>query len=832
MPEHLTADATGTTCVLCGLPLPSHPHQSIYRSEPLRFCCSGCRQVFLLLAESGLLEGDFRGSELYKTSLRLGIIGRPDGASPPLSPPTVDPQGTCELVLQIDGMWCSSCSWLIEKVIGSSPGVVRTNVLYASDTARIAYRPEQTAPEEISAAIERLGYHASKRDADPDVQVKERRSLLMRMGVSLFLLNNIMFFSYVLYIGYFQEVAAEMKHLVPMILFGMTLPSVFWCGLPIHRKAWASLRNGAPTMELLFSIGIFASFFYSIYEMMTGGPHFYFDTAAALVALLLVGKFLEISAKHKASEGIHRLYRMLPRKVRVAAPEGERLVAIEKLRVGDRFIVKGGEKVPADGIVEQGSATVDESLLTGESRPLPKGPGDAVIASSINVNGHVTVRTTVVGEGTVLAGIIRMVERALTSKSPLERTVDGVARVFIPAVLFFAAATAVAVYAQTSNVEESLLRAITVLVIACPCVLGMATPLALAVGVGYATRQGILIKDGETLQRLARINEVVFDKTGTVTGGRFALLGYRASDGEPEEMLRLVGSLEQASGHPIAIAIVRACDDLGLTLEPVEQVHVTDGKGIIGTVAGKRVVAGSESFVRDEGFFPGPRELNRVEDERGAGRTIVYAGVGEGRRVIVLVLGDAVRPEAAGAVARLRGEGIGVSLLSGDASGTTASIARQAGIGDHAGNILPGEKIARIMEFQKGKKRVAMVGDGVNDAPALAQADVGIAMGSGAQMAVESAGVTLLREDLTLIPEALLIARRTVRTVKQNLLWAFLYNAIGLILAAVGILNPLIAAAAMLISSLSVVINSMRLREKEGGVRRMLFEILVPWWEP
>jgi heavy metal translocating P-type ATPase len=825
------SDPSPAGCALCGLRLPARPYQAVHRNENLPFCCSGCRQVFLLLAESGLLEGDFRTSELYRTSLRLGIIGRPDPAPGPEALPA-DLEGTSELFLHVDGMWCSSCSWLIEKVIGAEKGVVRTSVLYASDTARITYRPEQTAPAEITAAVERLGYHASSRDADPDAHVQERRSLLIKMGVALFLLNNIMFFSYVLYIGYFQEVAAEMKRLVPMILFGMTLPSILWCGFPIHRKAWASIRNAAPTMELLFSIGIVASFSYSVYEMLRGGEHFYFDTAAALVALLLVGKFLELSAKQKASEGIHRLYRMLPRKVRIIAPEGERLVGIEKLQPGDSFVVKAGEKVPADGIVVQGTATVDESLLTGESRPLPKAPGDAVVASSMNVNGHLTVRATVIGDGTVLAGIIRMVEGALTSKSPLERTVDRVTRVFIPAVLLLAASTGGILFMLTGSVEESLLRAITVLVIACPCVLGMATPLALAVGVGYATRQGILIRDGETFERLARVSDCVFDKTGTITEGRFALLGFRRQGREDREMLRYVGSLELSSSHPIALAIVQACATHGLPLEAADAVEIVDGKGIRGMVGGTKVVVGTEAFLRVEGFCVDRADIELFLEEKKAGRTVVCAGVEGKREVLVMVLGDAVKHGALDAVRILRGLGIGVRLLSGDASETTASIAAQAGIGAHQGNALPAEKIAQIADLQKEGKRVAMVGDGVNDAPALAQADVGIAMGSGTQMAVESAGVTLLRDDLTLVPEAIHLARRTVRTVRQNLLWAFLYNSVGLVLAAAGVLNPLIAAAAMLVSSLSVVINSMRLRQKEGRLGRMLFDILVPWWEP
>jgi heavy metal translocating P-type ATPase len=787
--------------------------------------------VFLLLSESGLLEGDYKSSSLYQTSLKLGIISNPTDAAPvSSSPPSLD--GTRELVLQIDGMWCSSCSWLIEKVVGGEKGVAQANVMYASDTARIHYRPEVTSPEAISASIEKLGYHTADRDADSDHRAKERRSLLIRMGVALFLMNNIMFFSYVIYVGYFQDLATEMKSLVPWVLLGFTTPAVLWCGLPIHRKAWASLKNGAPTMELLFSIGIFASFVYSIHEMFVGGDHFYFDTAASLVALLLVGKFLELMAKQGAAEGVKRLYQMLPKKVRILAPEGERLVSIEKLMPGDSFVVKSGEKIPADGVILEGNGTVDESLLTGESKPLVKKPGDSVIASSMNVNGHLTIQATVIGEGTVLSGIIRMVEEAISSKSGLERVVDRIARIFIPAVVVFSVAAGALNYAFGGSVEEALLRTITILVIACPCVLGMATPLALAAGIGYATRQGILIRDGETLQRLAAIDTVVFDKTGTITRGKFSLAECRPGNLGETEFLRLVGGLEQASSHPIALAVVEACLAKAIETTTAKDVLVADGKGLSGTVDGLRVTIGTESFVQSAGYHLSDGDAEFARAMRTAGNTVVVAGIEGNTSAGILVLGDELKQGVADAVGACLTSKLHVSLLSGDSGATTAAVASRIGIDDFTGDMLPGGKIGRIAELQSAGRRVAMIGDGVNDAPALAKADVGIAMGNGTEIAVASSGVTLLRDDPALVREAILIARRTVVTMKQNLVWAFFYNSIGLVLAAMGLINPLLAAGAMLVSSLSVVLNSTRLREEEGHAWKQFREILFPWWEP
>jgi heavy metal translocating P-type ATPase len=787
--------------------------------------------VFLLLSESGLLQGDYKTSDLYQISLRLGIIGKPDDASPTTEPTQEELKETQELVLRVDGMWCSSCSWLIEKVVGSQPGVVHTRVIYASDTAKVYYKPEQIAPEQITKSIEKLGYATSLRDADTKEHSSERKSLLIKMGVALFLMKNIMFFSYVLYIGYFQELATEMQSLIPYILTGLALPSVFWCGLPIHKKAFRSLLGKAPTMELLFSIGIFAAFLYSIYSVATGHNHYYFDTASSLVALLLVGKYIELSAKHKATENINRLYQMLPKKVRLKAFDGDRLVSIDKLQVGDSFIVKSGEKIPADGEIVSGRAVVDESLLTGESKPIEKNVSDSVVASSMNVNGILEIRATRIGKETVLSNIISLVERALSTKSTLEQTVDKLTRYFIPSILLLSALTFGVLLTQSVGIETALLRAITVLVIACPCALGMATPLAIAAGIGYAAKRGILIRDGSALQQAAKINCVVFDKTGTLTEGKFTLLNFHFNSVSRNDALRSLGSLEQASNHPLANAIMRYCTEQSLTLSDATQVTITDGKGIAGIVEGKRVVIGNEQFVTDAGFTLESSHKEMIEREVDCGRTVVFAGIEDTPQAGWLSLGDSLKASTRETTAQLHKSGLSVHVLSGDAERTTSAIARQAGIEHFKAQALPQDKIEYIKILQTNRETLAMVGDGVNDAPALAQADIGIAMSEGTEIAIASSSITLLRDDLTLIPESIEISRRTVLTVRQNLVWAFLYNTIGIVAVVFGLLNPLMAAGAMLASSLSVVANSMRLREAKGKTFQKVLEILVPWRE-
>ncbi len=788
-----------------------------------------------MLVEGGYVAGEFQESELYLQCLNLGIIGNPgrDDEPPPLSPEEL--KDACELTLHVEGMWCSACSWLIEKAIGSESGVVATRVSFASDTAKIHYLPQQIGPEQISAQIDRLGYKSVSRDDLREASVRERNSLLARTGIAFFLLMNTMFFSYVLYVGYFDELSAEIQFIVPFVLLGLSTPAVTWCGFPIHRKAWHSLRVGAPTMEVLLTTSILSAFLYSVYALARGLDHFYFDTATALVAILLLGKLIEHSAKHRAAESIHRLYEMLPRKVRIKSNGQQHLASIEQLRVGDLFVVREGEKIPADGCIVTGSTTVDESFLTGEAKPVPKQQGDAVIGSSMNHAGAIEVEATRTHDATMIYSIIRMVEEALERRSPIERTVDRIARFFVPAVLLVALATACVLALNGAGAEQTLLRAITVLVIACPCALGMATPLAIAAGIGYAAERGILIRDGSAVQRAASVNTAVFDKTGTLTEGKFALVEVLPSGKHPNETLRLLASLEQYSNHPIGNAVVAAWDpDTGGLLD-ARDVRTFGGQGIEGRVGSgtdTRVALGTAAFVKGFGFQVPVQLTSATHMQAEQGNTVVYFGIGDEGDAGALVLGDRLKASARETCKKLQSDGIEVKLVSGDSARTTSAIASEAGIANYVADALPQDKIAIVEQMQSQGDVVAMVGDGVNDAPALAQSDVGIAIGGGTEIAMESSAFTLLRNDLSLVNEALHTAARTVSTVKQNLAWAFLYNVVGMFLAIVGLLNPLIAAVAMLVSSLSVVTNSLRLKAGQGKFKAKLIEFFFPWIEP
>ncbi len=806
------------TCALCELELPRHPVNWREEETEKLFCCLGCKRVFEILSDSALIEGDFRNSELYRQAVRLGIIGNPAAESrqPQQTPPKKELEKAKVLSLHISGMWCAACSWLIEKVVGARDGVVHSQVNFATDSAKIYYRPEKLSAGSIISAIDSLGYKALHRHRMPDEYSAHKKALLLRLGIALFLMLNVMMFSYVLYVGYFQPLAVQMHKLAPIILLVFSTPAVLWCGYPIYRKGVQSIRSGVPTMEILFSLSIISAFCYSIYAIIMGYNHFYFDTSVSLVALLLLGKFIETSAKQTASKGINSLYRMLPQKVRLKSAAKTRLVSVELLQPGDRFIVRPGEKVAADGIVVSGRTTVDESLLSGESRPVEKYPGSTVTGSAINLTGVIEVEALRVGEQAELAKIIALVESALHKKTSLERLVDKISRVFIPFVIVLALSAATHLLFHGAGFEHALLRAITILVIACPCALGLATPLAIAAGINLATSRGILVREINALSKAKRIDTVVFDKTGTLTEGKFTLLelGCPVADADSEQMLGLLGSLERNANHPLGEAVVSVCRQQNLRMYETQNVEFAEGRGIACEVLAevkRKVVAGNLEFIRACGFELAPADLTQAQAAASLGRTVVFWAVEGWPRAGYLVFGDRLKPDARETVERFKNEGIAVVLLSGDADRTTGALARQAGIDDYAAGLLPGDKLSAIIKLQQSGRQVAMVGDGVNDAPAIAQADVGIALGRGTEIALESSAIVILSDELIPVCEMIDISRGTLRTIAQNLIWASVYNIAGLAVAVAGYLNPLMAALAMLASSLSVVGNSLRL---------------------
>jgi heavy metal translocating P-type ATPase len=790
-------------CALCGLHCGAHPVES----SGLVFCCPGCLNVHTILRESGVIGSgeDFRATELYRRSLELGLIARPvpEPAAPTAQSP---PAETREILYHVKGMWCTSCAWLIERALRSERGVVNVEVMFASDLVRVRYDPQSLPTSRLAASIDSLGYRAEEcRGVEGRQQDTVRRDLLLRMGVAAFLWLNVMTFSLVVYVGYFESVNEAARRTIPFILMALSIPAVFWSALPIHRAAFLGALRGVIRVEALLSLGILAAWGYSSYQAIAGGDRVYFDTACAIVTLLLAGKLMEHGAKQRTARAVELLYRMMPRKARVILDGQERFVSIEALQAGMLFLVKPGERIPADGVVREGESHADESIVTGESRPVSKRAGDPVVGGSLNMGGVLRVTAGAVGTQSTLSQIIRSVEAALASRSDLERTVDRVARAFVPAVIVIALA-AFAMLAVMLDPGTALVRAIAVLVIACPCALGIATPLALTGAVGLASRRGILVNDVRVLETIRNVHVMLLDKTGTVTEGQFEMTD---SAGDME-VLGAVASLEAASEHPIGQAVTRWARASGIPIREATGVIVRTGCGIEGTVGGREVFAGNRALVQGRAALSTAAFEQNARHWESLGYTVVFFG--EGRTVAgVAAFGDSVRADAGELIADLRRRHIRTVLVSGDSAATTAAVAAAIGLPDYRAEVPPGGKAAVVREFQESGLVVAMAGDGVNDAPALAQADLGIALGSGADLAMKAAPMVLMNNSLARLPEAFELAGRTFRVVRQNLFWALAYNTAGISLAVTGVLNPILAAAAMVLSSLSVIANSLRI---------------------
>ncbi len=777
--------ATDTFCSLCAEPCP----------DGGEFCCMGCGNVYSILVESGAIRpgDDPRQTDLFKRSLELGLISnaRPDSRASriPVDAPVED------RLFHVSGMWCGACGWLIEHVLGQEQAIREVHVFFTSDLLRVRYCPQYLPSGRIEESLGKLGYTATKHSGQAADNSGERRRELMRVGLSAFLWMNVMVLNLSVYLG------GTVRQFLPYLVMALAAPVVFYCGLPVLRLGWAGLRVGRPRMETLLALGIVSAYGYSVAQTLLGGNHLYFDIACAIVTLVLLGKFLERNARETATRAITMLYHTLPVKARVLSGGRERFVALEQLQTGDLFVVKPGERIPADGMVVRGESHVDESVLTGESRPVERGRGDTVTGGSLNTGGVLEVRATAVGDQSVLAQIVKAVEAALSRRSDIERLADTVARVFVPFVMVLAVAVAVGNLLAGVDAGEALMRSITVLVIACPCALGVATPLAVTTAIGAASRRGILIADPRSLERLRGIDTVLLDKTGTVTEGRFRLL-----EGDAEH-LKLVAAIERHSEHPLGRAIAAEAVEFAVA----EEVQILKGMGVLGRVGVREVFCGNRAMLVECALFADAMLEARARKEEARGHTVVFYGW-DGRVTGVFVFGDRVRPEARTLLERLHAAGIRVGIVSGDAGGTVESVAQEVGADFFHAETLPDSKQQLVAQLQAEGRKVVMVGDGVNDGPALAQADLGIAMGSGTDLAMKASNVVLMTADLTRIMDVFVISDRTMRVVRQNLCWSFVYNLLGISFAASGRLNPIIAAGAMVVSSLFVAWNSSRLR--------------------
>ncbi|MFQ3802860.1 heavy metal translocating P-type ATPase [Staphylococcus equorum] len=715
--------------------------------------------------------------------------------------------------LDVIGMTCAACSNRIEKVLNRDAGVEHANVNLTTENATIAYNPEMTSIDDLIKKIQKIGYDAkpkqaaSEKSSQKEQELKHKRTKLI---ISAILAAPLLLTMFVHLFG------MQIPHIFmnPWFQFALATPVQFIIGWQFYVGAYKNLRNGSANMDVLVALGTSAAYFYSLYEMIKWlnltnyTPHLYFETSAVLITLILFGKYLETRAKTQTTNALSELLNLQAKEARVLRNQEELMIPLNEVVQGDHLIIKPGEKIPVDGKVIKGTTSIDESMLTGESIPIEKVQNDNVIGSTMNKNGSITVEATKVGKDTALASIIKVVEEAQGSKAPIQRLADIISGYFVPIVVGIALLTFIVwiTLVQTGQFEPALVAAIAVLVIACPCALGLATPTSIMVGTGKAAENGILFKGGEHIERTHQVNTVVLDKTGTITNGKPVVTDFDGDD----KVLQLLASAEKGSEHPLAESIVNYAKKNHIPFLEVAHFEAIPGHGIKATIDGKSLCVGNRKFMIEENIAINSAEtqLSRFEQD---GKTAMMIAIDSELKGTIAVA-DTVKASTSEAIQQLHDLDIEVVMLTGDNERTAQAIAKQVGIDTVIAEVLPEEKASKIVELQDQGKTVAMVGDGVNDAPALVQADIGIAIGSGTEVAIEAADVTILGGDLLLIPKAMKASKSTIRNIRQNLFWAFGYNVAGIPIAALGLLAPWVAGAAMALSSVSVVTNALRLK--------------------
>jgi Cu+-exporting ATPase len=792
MPSQFDLPISGLTCASCA-----------GRVERALAQVSGVQSASVnLLAERAQVQGDVELGALISAVQHAGY--------------KVAQQS---LELQITGMTCSSCAGRVERALLKVPGVLSATINLASERAHLQLLGS-VEPAALITAVTAAGYQASLLNAvapphdngsnSNNALHSERLRLVLAIALALPLLLPMLL----------QPLGVHWM-LPAWLQFMLATPVQFILGARFYRAGYRALRAGSANMDLLVALGTSAGYGLSLYmwwrtptEVM---PHLYFEASAVVIALVLLGKYLESRAKRQTSSALRALEALRPEFATRLQDGVEQQVAIAQLQLDQLIVVKPGERFPVDGLIIEGSSHADEALLTGESLPVAKQPGDTVSTGAINGEGRLVLRIQALGGATQLAQIIQLMENAQAGKAPIQKLVDRVSQVFVPAVLGIALLTLLGWLAYGAGLEVALLNAVSVLVIACPCALGLATPTAIMVGTGVAARHGILIKDAQALEIAHKVRHVVFDKTGTLTSGEPQVVHLQALDDDPTQLLQLAGSLQQGSEHPLAKAVLAACSAQNIALSAISNSQALPGKGTQAHVQQRLLALGNQRLLTEHGVAPGLLAANALAWE-AEGRSLAWLlELAPQPQVLgLLAFGDSLKPGVKAAIRQLQGLGISCHLLSGDNLGSVNAVADALHIAERQANVLPADKLARIHALKQQAAaqhgRVAMVGDGINDAPALAAADIGIAMGGGTDVAMHAAGITLLRGDPRLVPSALEICRRTYQKIQQNLFWAFIYNLIGLPLAAFGLLNPVLAGAAMALSSVSVVGNALLLK--------------------
>ncbi|WP_088291752.1 heavy metal translocating P-type ATPase [Ureibacillus sinduriensis] len=720
----------------------------------------------------------------------------------------------------ITGMTCAACATRIEKVLGKLDGIANANVNLALEKAMVEFNPSEVTIPDIIAKIEKLGYGAhqkqdGKEQADHrEMHIKDQQrkfifSVIFSLPLLWTMVGHFTFTSF-LYVPEFL--------MNPWIQLILATPVQFIIGKQFYVGAYKALRNGSANMDVLVVLGTSAAYFYSLYQAIVTagthhGPHLYFETSAVLITLILLGKLFEAKAKGRSSEAIKKLMGLQAKTAIVVRDGAEKRVPLEEVVIGDMILVKPGEKIPVDGEVAEGTTAVDESMLTGESLPVDKMNGDVLYGSTINKNGFIKMTATRVGRDTALAQIIKVVEDAQGSKAPIQRMADRISGIFVPIVVGIAILTFLVwiIWIHPGEFTPALEVLIAVLVIACPCALGLATPTSIMAGSGRAAEFGILFKGGEHLEQTQEIDTVVVDKTGTVTHGKPVLTDVLIAENQDEnKVLSLIGAAEKQSEHPLAQAIVHGIEEKGIELGNIQYFEAIPGFGVQATISGQGVIIGTRKLMQQYGIDI-TSVLPMMEELEGNGKTAMLVGI-NGKYAGLVAVADTIKETSPEAVRQLQDMGIKVIMMTGDNERTAQAIGREVGVDEVIAEVLPEGKAAVVKKLQQQGKKVAMVGDGINDAPALATADIGMAIGTGTDVAMEAADITLIRGDLKSIADAIIMSRKTMRNIKQNLFWAFAYNIVGIPIAAAGFLAPWVAGAAMAFSSVSVVLNALRLQ--------------------
>lgn len=715
--------------------------------------------------------------------------------------------------LTISGMTCAACSNRIEKVLNKIDGVINANVNLTTEQATVEYYRGVVNSDDFISKIQNLGYDAKVKEGQNQYSNKDKRLKKQLTKLVIAAILSIPLLATMLVHLFHMPLPSIFMN--PWFQFILATPVQFIIGWQFYKGAYKNLKNGSANMDVLVALGTSAAYFYSIYEMFkwlnhtTQMPHLYFETSAVLITLILFGKYLETKAKTQTTNALGELLSLQAKEARVIKDNKEMMIPVKDVQVNDNILIKPGEKIPVDGVILKGTTSIDESMLTGESIPVDKQINDKVIGATINQNGAIVIQATQVGNDTALANIIKVVEQAQGSKAPIQRLADQISGYFVPTVIGIALLTFIIwiTLVHFGQFEPALVAAISVLVIACPCSLGLATPTSIMVGTGRAAEKGILFKGGQYVEQAQNIDTIVLDKTGTITNGKPVVTDFEGDN----ETLQLLASAEYASEHPLAKAIVDYAQTNNINLINTDTFNALPGHGIEASVSQKQVLVGNRQLMTSNNVELSNHIESKMTDWESNGKTamlIAINGVYQG----LIAVADTIKDNAIESIRRLHDMNINVVMLTGDNDNTAQAIAKQVGIDRVIANVLPDEKSAHITHLQKEGKQVAMVGDGVNDAPALVTADIGIAMGTGTEVAIEAADITILGGDLSLLPKTLSISQLTMRNIRQNLIWAFGYNIAGIPIAALGLLAPWIAGAAMALSSVSVVTNALRLK--------------------